>query len=95
VDGTHKRTQGQRTGDDRHPVGGGTIPADDLIIPELEEALQSRVRYRPWMPDEIAIVRKYWAPGMALAISRYITKSYPPGRSTTAVRQMVERLGLR
>ena len=47
------------------------------------------------MPDEIAIVRKYWAPGMALAISRYITKSYPPGRSTTAVRQMVERLGLR
>jgi hypothetical protein len=95
VDRAHKGTQGQCAGDDRHPVGGGTVPADDLIIPELEEALQSAVRYRPWLPGEIAVVRKYWAPGMASAISRYITKSYPPGRSTTAVRQMVERLGLR
>ncbi|MEM4958445.1 MAG: hypothetical protein QXX12_01045 [Nanopusillaceae archaeon] len=45
------------------------------MIPELEEALQRATRrYRPWTPEEEAILRRYYRWGMARHIAQYLNR---------------------
>ena len=67
---------------------------DDLVIPELEEA-KRKVTWRPWTPEEEAVLRRYYGPGMVQALVEYFAKHFPPGRSRDAIVYKARALGLR
>jgi len=66
---------------------------EDLVIPELEEARQ-KITWRPWTPEEEAVLRRYYCPGMVQALVEYFAKHFPPGRSRDAIVHKARALGL-
>jgi len=66
---------------------------EDLVIPELEEA-KRKVAWRPWTPEEEAVLRRYYGPGMVQALVEYFAKHFPPGRSRNAIVNKARALGL-
>jgi len=69
------------------------VRMEDLVIPELEEA-KRKVTWRPWTPEEEAVLRRYYSPGMAQALVEYFAKHFPPGRSRDAIIKKAQALGL-
>lgn len=90
MESAYKEAQGQPNAG--HSGLNGVENYDDLIIPELEE-FEPNVR-RPWTEIELAILRKYYKPGMARKISEYFTKNFPPGRTREAVERKAAKEGL-
>jgi len=54
----------------------------DFIIPELEEAPDSR---RPWSKEEIDVLVAYYGKKDPRAIKKYLDKTFPPGRSLASI----------
>lgn len=66
--------------------------AEEVIIPELEEIIQSTgLAQTDWSPEELAILNRYYGqPGITI---RTLMK-YLPGRTYSAIQSKVVRLAL-
>jgi len=69
------------------------VRMEDLVVPELEEA-KRKITWRPWTPEEEAVLRRYYRPGMVQALVEYFAKQFPPGRSRDAIVHKARALGL-
>lgn len=64
-----------------------------LDIPELTAA-EARLVERRWSPEEVAILRRYYARGMVRPLVEYFAEHFPPGRTADGIRWKAFVLGL-
>ena len=64
-----------------------------IIVPELEEVARTFPK-RPWTKEEDDVVRAYYGKVPNTAISRYLKKKYPPGRSPYTIKRRANVLGI-